>query len=182
MDSFDRRKCAPLWWLNKSSDLRASAGALWLSMDEKQSDFFMGKLGLSEGFSISVAVWPVYMMLCGMSLELLFKAISVTKGDTVQTNHNLIDLAKAAGVKTDEKTKAILQLLTESVIWEGKYPVPKDRQKKSFYTANNLYNEVMYTKDQFHGFEIQKPTHALHWESFNELWLKANKIFWGNHS
>ncbi len=116
-----------------------------------------------------------------MSLELLFKAISVTKGDTVQTNHNLIDLAKAVGVKTDEKTNAILQLLTESVIWEGKYPVPKDRQKKSFYTANNLYNEVMYTKDQFHGFEIQKPTHALHWKSFNELWLKANKIFWGNH-
>lgn len=182
MDSFDRRKHAPLWWLNKSSDLRASAGALFLSMDEKQSDFIVEKLGLATGFCMSVAVWPVYLMLCGMSLELLYKAISVAKGDQVQTNHDLIDLAHVAGVETDEKTKTILQLLTESVIWEGKYPVPKDKHKESFYTANRLYNEVMYTKYRFHGCEAQKPTHALNWESFNEIWLEANKIFWEKHS
>lgn len=182
MDPFNRRKHAPLWWLNKSSDLRASAGALWLSMDEKQSDSIVEKLDLGTGFCMSVAVWPVYMMLCGMSLELLYKAISVAKGDPVQTKHNLIDLAHVAGVQTDEKSKAFLQLLTESVIWEGKYPVPKDKQKESFYTANNLYNKVMYTKDRFHGCEIQKPTHALNWESFNELWVEAHKTFWKNHS
>ncbi len=182
MDSFDRQKNAPLSWLNKSSDLRASAGALFLSMSEEKSNFLVEKLHLGEGFCMAVAVYPVYLMLCGMSLELLYKAISVAKREQVLTTHNLIDLAYAAGIKTDGLTEPILKLLTESVIWEGKYPVPKDKYRKSFYTANNLYNEVMYQKGQLFGYEIQKPTRALDWESFNEIWLQAHKVFWENHS
>lgn len=180
MDFFALRKRTPLCWLNKSLDLRASAGALFISMDKKQSDTIVKELGLGTGFCLSVAVWPVYLLLWGMSLELQYKAISVVKGDQVQEKHDLIDLADSAGVKIDEKTKNILQLLTESVIWEGKYPVPKDKHKESFYTANSIYNRIMYTEDMVHGFKVPKQTDYLIWESLNEIWLKANKIFWEN--
>ena len=182
MDYFSMRKQAPLCWFNKSSDLRASAGALWKSMRKDSSEILVEELGLGTQFSMPIAVWPVYLMLCGMSLELLFKAISVAKGHHVKTTHNLVKLADFAGVKTDNESKSILALLTESIIWEGKYPVPKDKQKESFYTANNLYNEVMYTKAQFHGCEYQKPTDALNWDCFNKIWLDASKTFWANHS
>ena len=182
MDYFSMRKQAPLCWYNKSSDLRASAGALWISMRNDYSDIFVKELGLGTQFSMSIALWPVYMMLCGMALELLYKAISVAKGNKVKTTHDLVKLADFAGVKIDDKSKAVLTLLTEAIIWEGKYPVPKDNHKESFFTANNLYNEIMYTKAQFNNCEYQKPTDTLNWDHFNKIWLDSSKIFWENHS
>jgi len=169
-------------WFNKASDLHASAGALWMSMREDYSDIFAAELGFASQFNMSVAVWPVYMMLCGLSLELLYKAISVAKGEEVKPIHDLIQLANLAGIKTEGQSKKLLALLTESIIWEGKYPAPKDKRRESFSTANNLYNQVMYTKCQHKGIERQKPTDALSWNSFNKLWVKASKIFWENRS
>ncbi len=155
------RKNAPLWWFNKSSDFHASAGALWLSMDNSMAAHYVEKLNLGDGFRMSVAVWPVFMMLCGMSLELIYKAISVAKGDQVKTHHKLIDLAQAAGIKIDNQAKAYLKELTEFIIWAGKYPVPKDNQKESFFRNSAQY---------------------LSWDSFNGLWVEAVDIFFQYHS
>lgn len=150
------RKNAPLWWYNKSSDLHASAGALWLSMDDSKSTYYVEKLQLGSDFKMSVAVFPVFIMLCGMSLELIYKAISVAKGEQVETHHILYDLAVKAGISIDEKGKDYLQDLTEYVIWEGKYPVPKDKQKESFF---------------------RQTKRVIDWDSFNELWEDAVHIF-----
>lgn len=182
MDFFELKKKAPLCWFNKSSDLRASAGALWLSMDKEQPSVLVNALGLGTHFNVSVAVWPVYMMLCGLSLELLYKAISVAKGKTVANNHELIVLAELAGIKTDEQSQNVLSLLTESIYWDGKYPVPLDKKKDSFLAFNNLYNDVMYKKGQFHGFECSESSDALRWISFNNLWLDASEEFWANYN
>jgi len=154
------RKKAPLWWYDKSSDFRASAGALWLSMDDSQSTFYAEKLNLGAGFRMSVAVFPVFIMLCGMSLELIYKAISVAKGQKVEPNHRLCELAKSAGIKIDKKAEDYLKDLTEYIIWEGKYPVPKDKNKESFF---------------------RQPNRIINWNSFNELWGDAADIFYQNY-
>jgi hypothetical protein len=39
---------------------------------------------------MDVAVTPVYYMLCGLSLELLYKAIIVAKGNEVELSHDLV--------------------------------------------------------------------------------------------
>lgn len=130
-------------------------------MDDAKSAFYVEKLNLGDGFRMSAAVWPVFMMLCGMSLELLYKAISVAKGNQVETHHKLIDLADSAGVEVDKQAKALLTELTEYVIWEGKYPVPKDNQKESFF---------------------RKSIPILNWDTFNMLWKDAIGIFFQNYS
>ena len=182
LDYFNMRKQAPLCWYNKSSDLRASAGALWMSMRNENSDIIVKELGLGTQFSMPIAVWHVYIMLCGMALELLYKAICVAKGKKIKITHDLVKLADMAGVNINDKSKAVLSLLTESIIWEGKYPVPTDSHKESFFTANNLYNDIMYLKVQSNSCEDQKPTDSLNWYHFNKIWLDASKIFWKNHT
>lgn len=161
MDMFERRKNAPLWWYNKSADFHASAGALWLSMDDSKFTYYIEELNLGEGFRMSVAVFPVFMMLCGMSLELIYKAIRVAKEEKVGTHHRLIDLAQSAGVKIDKNAEAQLKDLTEYVIWEGKYPVPKDNQKKSFF---------------------RESSRIINWDSYNALWKDAVHIFFEYYS
>lgn len=160
MDMFERRKNAPLWWYNKSANFHASAGALWLSMDDSKSAYYVGQLSLGQGFRMSVAVFPVFMMLCGMSMELIYKAIRVAKEEKVHPHHRLIELAHLAGVKFDDKTKAQLKDLTEYVIWEGKYPVPKDNHIAEFF---------------------RESTRIINWESYNTLWKDAAEIFFKYH-
>ena len=52
-------------------------------------------------------------MLCGMALEVLFKAIVVAKGGTPDTSsHELPELARLAGVPLTSKQKGLLEVLT----------------------------------------------------------------------
>lgn len=67
----------PNHWFNRASDLRASAHVLWLSMESKE---IQQKMGYGGGFSLGVACYPVYQMLCGLALELILKAVIVQKG------------------------------------------------------------------------------------------------------
>ncbi len=74
-DIFDTRNESPLWWYNKSSDLHASAGALWVAMSESKEKKYQKKLSLGSSFSMGVACWPVYQMLFGMSFELILNEV-----------------------------------------------------------------------------------------------------------
>lgn len=77
---YERQKSQAVYWYNKASDLRGSAGAIWASMCEPEFAAVPERLGLGRSFSFTVACGSVYRMLCGMALELLLKAIIIEKG------------------------------------------------------------------------------------------------------
>lgn len=109
IDIYERRKKIAIYWYNKASDLRGSAGALWASMDEARSNAIVKELGLGTGFNMKVATPPVYAMLCGMSLELLYKAIVVAKGNEPNIkSHKLTDLASVAGLSVTDRQAGLL--------------------------------------------------------------------------
>jgi hypothetical protein len=178
---FDVLKGAPLPWYNKSADLRASAGALWYCMKHKHPCSVAEDLGLGSGFDMAIATYPVYRMLCGMSLELLYKAIAVSQKHDVKKTHDLVKLAKIAGVKVDDTSKGILEILTECIYWNGRYPVP-DKDEQAMQKLNTLSREHLLTNVQNGTTKFYKPNDALNWEHFNEIWLQASRVFWGNHS
>lgn len=105
--NYRKKKELSIYWYNKASELRSAAGAL------------CGKS------------WnPVYFMLSGMALELIYKAIVVAKGNEPNTkSHGLANLAKEAGLKVKNKQEGLLAILTEAIIWYGRYPVPKEQEK-----------------------------------------------------
>jgi len=54
-DIYTRRKELPLYWYNKSSDLRGAAGAVWTCMDGPISLTVPKELGLGNDFIMGVA-------------------------------------------------------------------------------------------------------------------------------
>ncbi|MDR9469273.1 hypothetical protein [Marinospirillum sp.] len=174
------RKEAPLWWFNKSSDLRASAGTLWLGMSsDERSKEITESLHLGDGFSIPIAVRPVYQMLCGMSLELIFKAVVVARGYKPNHVHDLPSLAERAALAYSEEERGILAVFTESIIWEGRYPVPK--KEEIMDKACQLRSAHCFTPHGKSGM-FKKPNDALSWASFNSIWGRASEAFWNERS
>lgn len=115
----------PNHWLNRASDLLASAGALWHAMGAEDTAIAQA-LGHGSGFSMKVACWPVYHMLCGLSLELIMKAVLIqraTPQKDVET-HVLHRLHRMLDLDLDEERKQILDFYEASVMWAGRYPTP----------------------------------------------------------
>ena len=174
-DEYKRRKELAVYWYNKASDLRGSAGALWVSMDDSTSGKMADKLGLGAGFSFKAACYPVYLMLCGMALELVFKAIIVAQNQEPPSIHNLIELARKADVEYSDDEEGLMQILSESVIWEGKYPVPKKQEHLEQF--NELCLEHLYDKASLGSLEVLKSNDSLSWESVNNLWKRASNLY-----
>lgn len=63
-------------WYIKARHLLGAAGTLWACTNEQRSTELVGELGLEPEFSMVHALRNPYLMLCGMSLELLFKSDS----------------------------------------------------------------------------------------------------------
>ena len=169
-----RRACISTYWLNKSSDLRAAAGAVWHCMKSDPSSAIPIALGLGKGFSMSVATRPVYEMLCGMALELAFKAVAVSKGKRPISTHNLLKLSEhAEGVPLTAKQKQLLEMLTESIYWQGRYPVPKELKSMDKYLdlARAAYLSPIRI-GKFKGFRSNR-SDPLDWDRFQSLWAAA---------
>jgi len=79
---------------------------------------------------------PTYM-LAGLALENAFKGLIVAKAREagvpeprwINTRHELAVLAKEAGISCSNGERQALELLTEFVVWRGRYPVAKVAEK-----------------------------------------------------
>jgi hypothetical protein len=122
---------------------------------------------------MSVALRNVYFMLCGMSLELLMKTIIVARGKEVKTTHNLKTLGKDANVPFEKKHEGLLQILTEAVYWNGKYPTPQkemDWESLADLEVKHLFDKVPLGET---GLTSLRGNGALDWEGYSELWAIA---------
>ncbi|TKB47362.1 hypothetical protein FCL40_16055 [Ferrimonas sediminicola] len=61
----------------------------------------------------------------GIALELILKSIAVAKSKNYGTNHRLNDLCTLVGLKIAKNQECTLELLSELIVWGGRYPVPK---------------------------------------------------------
>ena len=178
-----RREKEPIYWFNKASDLRGAAAALVFCMDNQSKYHVAEEMELGKGFDMTVATYSVYRMLCGMSFELLFKAIITANSHKVPKTHNLEDLASMAGLKIQKNDQAILAILTECIVWDGRYPVPKNHEESDYLawlTYENLYTKAPFGKNG----KILKPIepNPLGWEYFSKLWSQASGVFWEIYS
>jgi HEPN domain len=172
---FERHKALSIYWYNKASDLHGSAALIWAGMDDSEGSGIAEKLGLGRGFSFRAACWPVYEMLCGLALELLLKAVIVQKGREPKATHRLVELWKDAGLHPDETQKGLLEILTQSIYWFGRYPIPKneaDFDRLAKLHDRFLMDEVMLGGTG--GIKVLRRNENLTWESFNRLWSAAD--------
>jgi hypothetical protein len=121
------REMTCMYWFNCSNRLMAAAGSVWYCMDRVRSGDVSEALGFGRGFDLGSAL-PVFRMLCGLSIEVLLKGLILAqtrKGPPM--GHDLLKLAGHAKWKVAKPDKALLRLLTLSIVWDGKYPAPLER-------------------------------------------------------
>ncbi len=174
-DVFKRRRRFPIYWMNKATDLHAAAAALWASMDRENSQILATRFGLGAGFSMEVAVGPVFRMLCGLSLELVYKALIVQGENTPPRSHNLCELARLAKIDLSGDDAGLVTILGESVRWDGRYPVPKDRE--AWGSLNALASRHLYDVKTHGRLRVAVPNRALSWEGFERLWNQARSRY-----
>ncbi len=110
-----------------------------------------------------------------MAIELLIKAILVQRGQEPAAIHDLNKLAQQASLPLDENSSNILKILSESVLWDGRYPVPK--AERHFLELRNLQYEVMTTKVPLGSLHVLRPNGALNWEGFTAVWVRFNDVY-----
>lgn len=79
-----------------------------------------------------------YYYNAGLSIELALKAIILAKSESFEKIHRLNDLAKKAGVDFTNDQNCTLELLSEIIIWSGRYPIPKSEGQ-----WNNYYDVIL---------------------------------------
>ncbi len=169
-------------WYHSAWHLMGAAGALWACKNEQRSTELVSELGIQPEFSMVHALRNPYLMLCGMSLELLFKAIVVAKNQKPLPRHNLLQLAVDAAVPLTDKQKGSLELLSQYVIWAGRYPVPNDKKYyEPFFQLDHMHRLVFEEEDKKTGtvYPTRKlrPNTQLDWEPFHQLWKRAEEIY-----
>jgi hypothetical protein len=160
-EQYEMRATVPAYWHNKSADLHSSARVLWKAMEADSQ--------------LQITCCSTYKMLMGMSFEVLIKAHCIAqkiKNDKIHKTHQLTKLAEIAGLKLTKEDKKILDILTEYVIWDGKYPTPK----KSIHLKmhNDNIHETTYDKKSLGTLNVYKSNDSLDFSSLNQIWRKLS--------
>lgn len=148
-----------LHWHNKASDLFTSAMVLWKAMDSGNA----------------IECWSTYKMLMGLSFELLFKAIAIQRKLTFPANHQLVEIANSANLNLTVDEKTILRVLTEYILWDGKYPAPH----KKIHLENHWKheNKVAYDSEKHGKLTIQRQNNKLDFDGLAITWRKYSDVY-----
>ena len=162
------RKNSPEWWRGKAAALYGAA-AIVRAYDNHEIGGLPDTYELGFG---AIFIEPVYRMLCGMSLELIFKGILVARNEKIRKTHRLADLAKHAGINTSAATTNYLNFLTHSVTWEGRYPVPLTAEE--WLDEGGLHSEISGSGKSKEILERKEA--AIGWDAFDRVYKEAEQL------
>lgn len=173
---YQRLSAEPTYWLNKAIALRSAAAAVWFCVEVEKPANVVARLNATIPVDFTTGAWQVYRMLCGMSLELLYKAIIVQSGERAPKTHNLLKLARQAGEYISPQQAGILDLLTDCIVWEGRYPVPHHHSAIDRFVL--LHYENLFRKKRTGATVIMTPIepNPLDWNQYNVIWESAHAL------
>lgn len=171
----------PSHWFNRASDLHAAAGATWYAMGSKSTEV-AAALSFPPGFSMSVACWPVYHMLCGLSLEVIMKAVLVLR-ETAPKEYELHDLNKLTRLlKLEPSTEEekLLDFYNASLVWAGRYPTPRRATDSKLKAYWDLASDVLTSPtigNWPESMNVRSGNGSTDWTEFNPLWHRYANLF-----
>ena len=141
----DIASISPANWLAKGRALWHASEVIWerLWLVLKDLSCPEDAEGLDPSATLDLDLGSIWCMLVGLSLEVLAKGLIIAKepgrfkSDSKEwlrltEGHDVLRLVGQTGFTLDKKQKTILEAIEMSVVWEGKYPVPKKRNKMDF--------------------------------------------------
>ncbi|WP_374627671.1 hypothetical protein [Pandoraea sp.] len=165
-----------MYWFNKSQDLWGVIHALRFAI-RHQDEMDGGE----SGYSYEVAAASVMPMLCGMALELMYKAICVAKGLKVPETHELSLLADRGGAQLSDDDKRYLRYLSIHVWWEGRYPVPKEMRADEMDELSSISSDLFMEDVPGVSIRLRRHNGRDQEAMFDDLWGRAASAFHANH-
>ena len=146
--NFEQKRASSLAWRKKAENLGAGADACE-----------------AAGVDVSVVCF-----LRGLSLEVMAKAVIASKGLPIVETHILTKLFDGAGLAIDEDEAAILHYLTESVVWLGRYPVPKKEEHYDAFHDDRM--EALTIREQSTGHRSVRLNPRRNPRDVGSIWKK----------
>ena len=134
----------------------------------KASDFNRAAILLGSGEREEFCV--AYYYNAGLSLELILKAITISKKIEFKTTHKLIGLAKTAGVTVSTDQECTLELLSEIIIWSGRYPSPKSEMQWNDYHDKIQEKHIIREQNGKTGSTMINRSRFPTIENYSKLW------------
>lgn len=168
----------PNHWFNRAADLHASAGAIWDAMSHEPAAV-SARLGFIDGHSMEIACHPVYMMLCGLSLEVVMKAVLACRGDLSDDllHHDLCKLSLAVGRELTQQERDLLNYYQGALVWSGRYPVPRRSAQAGVYAHRQLGFETFTSPLAGFSLELRVRNDTDSWENYSRLWHSYSSMF-----
>lgn len=145
----------PFFWFVQAMDLLSSAHAL-LEQHEAAKERYFGPIKGSGRIELTpeqqeasrfLRLPQVAQMLFGLAVEVLLKGILISRnpelvqGDKLDPqltgNHSLERLFELAAIDLSASEKELVDRLSESIRWAGRYPVPKREAQHQFRQMPN---------------------------------------------
>jgi hypothetical protein len=117
-----------------------------------------------------------------MSLEALLKAHCVAQkldNPRIKNSHNLTEIANIAGIRLNKKDNKILDVLSEFVVWDGRYPTPKSATKLKRHWDN--LNSTALDKTSLGGLEIMRQNDSFKFENLFRIWRLLSDEYFEKH-
>lgn len=112
----------------------------------------------------------IFVFNAALSLELVLKAILAAKREAIPTKHTLRELCTKAEVDLDEDQRCTLDLLTETIIWAGRYPCPKLEEQWDNYHDNIFEKHIDRQKTGNTISSIANPKRFPSLENYTRIW------------
>lgn len=145
-DQFEKVAREPITWYLQARDLKRAAEIIFTEHEKGMAAFKSGKKTSQMFKQLSLAL--PYILLAGFALEILVKGIYVAKDKTIvkngklmkwpKTGHDIKELIKLVNkklnkekqIKLSEDEENLVQRLSVSIVWAGRYPIPKDSKDR----------------------------------------------------
>ena len=147
----EQRDSPDLWYKNS------------LSFNEASSVLYENHESISSGFRI-------FVFNAALSIELILKAILAAKGEAIPQIHTLRQLCAKAEVDLDEDQKCTLDLLTESILWVGRYPSPKSEGQWDNFHDNIFEKHIVRQQSGNTHSTLANPKRFPSLENYTKIW------------
>jgi len=113
----------------------------------------------------------------GLSIELGLKAVAVAKSKVFPKTHKLSELIRLSGIEITLDQKATLELLSELIIWAGRYPVPKKEDEWDKYHDDILEKHKNITQKGNSGSILVNQDRFPTLENYHRIWERISDTY-----
>jgi len=181
MERYQREKTLSIYWANRANDLRGAAGAVWFAIENGgKTDQIHKFLGMEDWYAFSAGCPSVFLMLCGLSLELLFKALILELREKPPASHDLRVLCGLAQITMSADDLQLVDLLTDHTKWAGRYPVPLGNRTEWDQHYDRMTAALSDSIDS-QGIKIRRWNDRLDWKDYSRIWEIVSVRYWELH-